>query len=58
MKVIKTSYYILTCILLAWFVLSWFEIICKHVSSGATYSDYNIIVNLINYYMNKTGGIF
>lgn len=58
MKVIKTTYYILSCVFLTWMLLSYLEIIGKNLSSGATYSDYNIIINLVNYYMNINGGIF
>ena len=58
MKTIKTTYLLLTCIFFAWLLLSWLEIISKNILDGATYNDYNIIVNFINYYMNITGGIF
>lgn len=50
MKAIKTTYYILTAVLLAWLLLSYLEIVNKNISGGATYSDYNIIVNFINVY--------
>ena len=50
MKTIKTTYILLSCIFLAWLLFSWIEIIGKNILGGATYSDYNIIVNLINYY--------
>ena len=58
MKAIKTTYLLLTCVFLAWLALSWLEIISKNIYGGATYNDYNIIVNFINYYMNISGGIF
>lgn len=45
-------------ILLMWLMCSFGEILSKNLNGGATYSDYNIIVNGINYYMSKTGGIF
>ena len=51
MKVIKTTYLLLTYVFLAWLLLSWLEIISKNIFGGATYNDYNIIVNFINYYL-------
>lgn len=36
---------------LAWFTLSYLEIISKNIFGGATYSDFNIIVNLTNYFI-------
>ena len=51
MKTIKTTYLIFSAVFLAWLLLSWFEIISKNILGGATYNDYNIIVNFINYYL-------
>ena len=50
MKAIKNTYLLLCCVFLAWLLLSYFEIISKNICGGATYSDYNIIVNFINAY--------
>lgn len=58
MKVIKNSYYILVCVFLAWLFVSWLEIINKAILGGATYNDYNIIVNTINHLVKINGGIF
>ena len=52
MKVIKNTYLLLSCVFLVWLALSYFEIISKNILGGATYSDYNIIVNFINYYVS------
>ena len=51
MKTIKITYYFLYCVFLAWLLLSYLEIISKNLSGGATYSDYNIIVNFINHHI-------
>ena len=53
MKAIKTTYYILTCVFLAWLLLSYLEIISKNIYGGATYSDYNIITNALYYFKIK-----
>ena len=49
MRAIKTTYYILTCVFLAWLLLSYLEIVSKNIFGGATYSDYNIITNTLYY---------
>ncbi len=49
MKVIKTTYYILSCVFLVWLLLSYLEIVSKNILGGATYSDYNIITNALYY---------
>ena len=51
MKAIKTTYYLLSCVFLSWLLLSYLEIVSKNIYGGATYSDYNIIVNFINAYL-------
>ena len=48
MKAIKATYFLFSYIVLAWFLLSWLEISFKSIYSGATYNNYNIIVNFIN----------
>ena len=50
MKTIKTTYLLLTCVFLAWLLLSWLEIVFKCTFGGATYSDYNIITNTLYYF--------
>ena len=58
-KAIKNTIIILNIIIMLWLALSYAEILSKNIFGGATYSDYNIIVNGINY-LNKIyfGGIF
>lgn len=58
-KALKQIPLILCCLFLLWLVLSYVEIVSKNVSAGATYNDYNIIVNFIDYVNIKYyGGIF
>lgn len=45
-------------IIFVWLLLSYIEIISKNIYGGATYNDYNIIVNAINYYCEANGMIF
>ena len=47
MKVLRYTYFLLSCLFIAWLLLSWFEIISKNIFGGATYNDFNIIVNFI-----------
>lgn len=35
---------------LVWFTLSYFEILYKQTFGGATYSEYNIITNVLYYF--------
>ena len=49
MKAIKTTYILLSCVFLAWLLLSYLEIISKNICGGATYSDYNLITNTFYY---------
>lgn len=51
MRVIEKTFLLLGCVFLAWVTLSYFEIISKNIFGGATYSDFNIIVNLTNYFI-------
>lgn len=50
MKTIKNIYCIFSFLFFAWLALSWLEIIFKHVTSGATYSDFNLITNALYYF--------
>lgn len=47
MKAIKTIYYLISFVLLAWLLLSYLEIVSKNIFGGATYSDYNIITETL-----------
>ena len=58
LKAIKKIYVTLSAAALLWLVLRYIEILFRNVYGGATYSDYNIIVNAINYINTFTGGIF
>ena len=59
MKAIKTTYYILTCIFLAWFMFSYLEIICKNLMPAPEYSDNNLLIILFkNLDVFLQGGIF
>ena len=53
MKTIKTTYLLLSCVFLAWLLLSYLEIVSKNIFGGATYSDYNIITNALYYFNIK-----
>ena len=58
-KALKQLPFILCCLLMLWLSLSYIEIVCKNVSPGAAYNDYNIIVKLVDYVNIKYyGGIF
>jgi hypothetical protein len=43
MKVIKITYYLLTCVFLAWFVLSWLDVVIHNTAPGYEYSNLNLI---------------
>lgn len=57
-KALKNIYLSFTIIILIWLLLSYIEIISKNIFGGATFNDYNIIVNSINYFNKFNGGIF
>ena len=43
MKVIKTTYYLLSYVFLAWCVLSWFVVVIHNTAPGYEYSNLNLI---------------
>ena len=49
---------IICCIPFIYLLINYLEIISKNIFGGATYSDYNIIVNAINYACKLNGKIF
>lgn len=48
MKTIKTTYLLLSCVFLAWLLLSWLDVIAHNTAPGGVLSDYNAIVLLFN----------
>jgi hypothetical protein len=36
-------------VMIVWFCLSYFEIVCKNLSDNPKYSDYNIVINSVNW---------
>ena len=58
LKMLKKTYAVTAVIILVWLSLSYIEILSKNIFGGATYNDYNIIVNAINYYCEVNGMIF
>ena len=51
-KTIKKTIIFTSTIILLWLALSYCEILSKNLFGGATYSDYNIIVNTIRVLKN------
>jgi len=49
MKTLKDILIILNVIFLIWLGLSYIEIISKNLSPNPTYSEYNIIVNIVDW---------
>ena len=47
MRAIKTSYYILTCVFLAWLALSWFDVVIHNTAPGYVYSNTNLLYLLV-----------
>ena len=58
LKMLKKTCTATAIIISIWLLLSYIEIISKNICGGATYNDYNIIVNAINYYCEANGMIF
>ena len=48
MKTIKTTYLLLTCVFLAWQLLSWLDIVIHNTAPGYEYSNLNLWYLLIN----------
>lgn len=49
MKAIKTTYLLLTYVFLAWFALSWLEIISKNLTTAPIYSNNNLLIILFDF---------
>ncbi len=47
MKTIKTTYYILAFVFLAWFVLSWLDVVIHNTAPGYEYSNINLIYLIV-----------
>ena len=47
MKVIKTAYYLLAFVFLAWFALSWLDVVIHNTAPGYEYSNINLIYLLV-----------
>lgn len=47
MKAIKNTYYILTCVFLAWLLLSWLDVVIHNTAPGYVYSNANLINLLV-----------
>mgnify|MGYP006896624104 CR=1 FL=1 len=47
MKTIKISYYLLTCVFLAWLLLSWLDVVIHNTTPGYEYSDTNLIYLIV-----------
>lgn len=43
MKAIKTTYLLLTCVFLAWLVLSWLDVVIHNTAPGYEYNNLNLI---------------
>lgn len=43
MKVIKISYYLLTCVFLAWLALSWLDVVIHNTAPGYEYTNLNLL---------------
>lgn len=44
MKTLKTTYFILSGVFLAWLFLSWLDVIAHNTTPGGVLSEYNAIV--------------
>ena len=44
MKVIKTTYLLLSYVFLAWLLLSWLDVVIHNTAPGGVLSEYNAIV--------------
>lgn len=51
--IMENTMIIIAVLVLAWFVMSWAEIISKNTKGKPVYSNYNAIVIMIDAYNNK-----